>query len=174
MNPTKKTLLDLNNAYIFFCASIYLGLFWSLHFFWFPHYPNSLTLDNYYEAIIPQTTTATKFFFITIPLMAIAIVIMLITEWNSKLRWVPLAWIPGLLVPVVVQQAFIEDVNNQFIAGVTDERTLQELLKEWMFLNDLRWIILTIMWCITMYFFIAKAKPIYKNPVVKEKTMVRE
>lgn len=168
MNPTKKTLVDLNNAYIFFCASIYLGLFWSLHFFWFPHYPNSLTLDNYYEAIIPQTTTATKFFFITIPIMAIAIVIMLITEWNSKLRWVPLAWIPGLLVPVVVQQAFIEDVNNQFIAGVTDERTLQELLKEWMFLNDLRWIILTIMWCITMYFFIAKAKPSYKKTVVRE------
>ena len=71
---------------------------------------------------------------------------------------VPLAWIPGLLIPVIVQQAFIEDVNNQLIAGVSDEMRLQELLKEWMFLNDIRWVILTIMWGINMYFFIAKAK----------------
>lgn len=163
MNPISRTLLDLNNAYIFFCASLYLGLFWSLHFFWFPHYPATLTLDNYYDAIIPQTTTATKFFFITIPIMAIAVVIMLVTEWKSNLRWVPIAWIPGLLIPVIVQQAFIEDVNNQFIAGVTDPKILNDLLQEWMFLNDIRWIILTIMWAITMYFFIAKAKPTYRN-----------
>jgi len=153
----KRILLDINNTYIFFCASVYLGLFWSLHFFWFPNYPDTLTVDNYYDAIIPITNAATRFFFITIPIMAVALVIMLITEWKTKLRWVPLAWIPGLLAPVLVQQIFIEDVNNQFKAGVTDPATLQELLQEWMFLNDVRWIILTIMWFITMYFFLAKA-----------------
>ncbi|WP_162415462.1 hypothetical protein [Cyclobacterium roseum] len=163
MNPIKKTLLDLNNAYIFFCASIYLGMFWSLHFFWFPNYPNTLTLDNYYDAIIPQTDLATNFFFITIPLMAAALVIMLISEWKTGLRWVPLAWIPGLLAPVIVQQAYIEDINNQFKAGVSDEATLQVLLREWMWLNDIRWIILTLMWGITMYFFIAKAKPTHQQ-----------
>jgi hypothetical protein len=157
-NSIKHTLIDINNAYIFFCASIYLGMFWSLHFFWFPNYPNTLNIDNYYDAIIPQTTLATKFFFITIPIMSVAILIMLITEWKTNLRWVPIAWIPGLLIPVIVQQRYIEGVNNQFISGVTDPIKLQELLKEWMFLNDIRWIILTIMWCITMYFFIAKAR----------------
>lgn len=166
MSPAKKTLIDINNAYIFFCASIYLGLFWSLHFFWFPNYPSTLNVGNYFDAIIPQTTTATKFFFVTIPIMALAIAVMLITEWKTKLRWVPLAWIPGLLIPVIVQQAFIEDVNNQLIAGVTDEAVLQELLKQWMFLNDLRWVILTIMWGITMYFFIAKAKPSYRRHTI--------
>jgi hypothetical protein len=159
MSPLKKTLLDINNAYIFFCASIYLGMFWSLHYFWFPNYPKTLDLSNYYDAIIPQTDLATKFFFVSIPIMAVALVIMLITEWNTGLRWVPLAWIPGLLAPVLVQQMYIEDVNNQFKAGLTDEATLKALLDEWMFLNDVRWIILTIMWFITMYFFIAKAKP---------------
>ncbi|WP_339711497.1 hypothetical protein [Cyclobacterium amurskyense] len=158
MSPLKKTLLDINNAYIFFCASIYLGMFWSLHYFWFPNYPKTLNLSNYYDAIIPQTDLATKFFFISIPIMAIALVIMLITEWKTGLRWVPLAWIPGLLAPVLVQQLYIEDVNNQFKAGLTDEGTLQALLTEWMWLNDIRWIILTVMWLITMYFFIAKAK----------------
>lgn len=154
----KRTLLDINNAYIFFCASVYLGLFWSLHFFWFPNYPSTLNVDNYYDAIIPITDAATRFFFITIPIMAIAIVIMLISEWKTKLRWVPLAWIAGLLVPVLVQQLFIERVNDQFKAGITDPARLQTLLAEWMFLNDVRWIVLTIMWCITMYFFIAKAR----------------
>lgn len=90
--------------------------------------------------------------------MAVAIVIMLITEWKSRLRWVPLLWIPGLFAPVIIQQMFIEKVNNQFIAGVADMATLQKLLQEWMFLNDLRWIILSIMWGVTMYFFIAKAR----------------
>jgi len=157
-SSTKQTLIDINNAYIFFCASLYLGMFWSLHFFWFPNYPTTLNIENYYDAIIPQTTLATKFFFITIPIMALAILIMLLTEWRSKLRWVPLAWIPGLLIPVIVQQRYIENVNNQFISGVTDPIKLKELLDEWMLLNDIRWIILTIMWLITMYFFIAKAR----------------
>src|SRR5690606_19788361 len=155
MNPLKKTLIDINNKYIFFCASIYLGLFWSLHFFWFPNYPDTLTVDNYYDAIIPITNAATRFFLITIPIMAVTLAIMLITEWKTRLRWVPLAWIPGLLAPVLVQQIFIEGVNDQFKAGVTDPATLQELLQKWMFLNDVRWIILTIMWFITMYFFLA-------------------
>ena len=90
--------------------------------------------------------------------MAVAILIMLITEWRTKLRWVPLTWIPGLLIPVVVQQQFIESINDQFKAGITDPELLQKLLKEWMFLNDIRWIVLTIMWLITMYFFTAKAR----------------
>jgi hypothetical protein len=153
----KKFLLDLNNTYIFFCSSLYLGLFWSLHFFWFPHYPETLNLENYYDAIIPQTTTATKFFFITIPIMAVCIVIMLISEWKTRFRWVPILWFPGLFGPVIIQQMYIEKVNDQFIAGVTDMATLQELLHRWMFLNDLRWIILTIMWGIMMYYFLAKA-----------------
>lgn len=158
MSSFKQTVVDISNAYIFFCASIYLGMFWSLHFFWFPNYPSTLNLSNYYDAIIPQTTLATKFFFITIPIMIVCLVIMLISEWKSKFMWVPLAWIPGLFAPVIIQQAFIERINDEFSAGVSDEARLQVLLDDWMYLNDLRWIILTIMWGITMYFFIAKAK----------------
>ena len=158
MSPLKQTVVDLSNAYVFFCASIYLGMFWSLHFFWFPNYPSTLNLTNYYDAIIPQTTLATKFFFITIPIMVVALVVMLISEWKTKLMWVPLAWIPGLFAPVIIQQAFIEKINDEFSSGVSDEARLQVLLDDWMYLNDLRWIILTIMWGVTMYFFIAKAK----------------
>jgi hypothetical protein len=83
---------------------------------------------------------------------------MLISEWKTRFRWIPLAWIPGLLVPVVTQQKFIEDINDQFKAGVTDQAVLQELLKDWMFYNDVRFYILAVMWGITMYYFIAKAR----------------
>lgn len=159
MKNLKKTLIDINNAYIFFCASLYLGLFWSLHFFWFPHYPATLTIQNYYDAIIPQTTSATRFFFVSIPIMGLAILIMLITEWKGRLRWVPLLWIPGLLIPVYVQQHFIERVNDRFKARVTDPGQLHQLLDQWMHLNDIRWVILTVMWFVTLYFFIAKARP---------------
>lgn len=154
----KKILIDINNAYIFFCTSLYLGLFWSLHFFWYPHYPDFLNLENYYDAIIPQTTSAKNFFFIAIPIMAVAIVIMLITEWKTKFRWVPILWVPGLVAPLLIELMYIEKVNNQFIEGVSDMATLQELLSDWMFFNDLRGIIFTIMWAITMYFFMAKSK----------------
>jgi hypothetical protein len=158
MKNVKQTLLDINNAYIFFCSSVYLGMFWSLHFFWFPNYPHTLTVQNYYDAIIPQTTTATKYFFITIPIMAVAIVIMLISEWKSRLMWIPILWIPGLLAPVIVQQGFIEKINDAFKAGVSDQATLQSLLSHWMFLNDVRFVILTLMWGVTMYYFLAKAR----------------
>lgn len=164
MKNFKQTLLDINNAYIFFCASVYLGMFWSLHFFWFPHYPHTLTVDTYYDAIIPQTTTATKYFFVTIPIMAVAIVVMLVSEWKGPLRWVPLAWIPGLLAPVIVQQRYIERINDRFKAGVKDAAELQQLLHQWIRLNDVRWIILTVMWLVTMYFFIAKARQAARHP----------
>jgi hypothetical protein len=158
MKKYKQTLLDLNNAYIFFCASVYLGMFWSLHFFWFPNYPSTLTPDTYYDAIIPQTDTATKYFFITIPIMSVCIIIMLISEWRKKLMWVPILWIPGLLAPVVTQQAFIETINNELKTHLTDPVRLQVLLKDWMFLNDVRFVILALMWGVTMYYFIAKAR----------------
>jgi len=152
----KSILLSLNNAYIFFCASVYLGMFWTLHFFWFPHYPETLTVSNYYGAIIPQTETATQYFFVAIPIMSFCLIVMLISEWRSKFRWVPLAWIPGLGIPVVVQQKFIEDINAQFKSGITDPAKLKVLLDDWMFWNDIRFYILTVMWCITMYYFTAK------------------
>jgi hypothetical protein len=88
--------------------------------------------------------------------MCVAIVIMLISEWKSKLKWVPIAWIPGLMIPVVVQQKFIEDINSQFKAGITDPDKLQVLLQEWMCWNNVRFVILAIMWGLTMYYFIAK------------------
>jgi hypothetical protein len=151
----KARLLVLNHIYIFLMASIYIGLFTSLHFFWFPSF-ESLTVSNYYDQIIPQTTRATQFFFVTIPIMYIAMAIMTWSEWRTKFRWVPIACLIGISIPVYIQQGMIERVNDALKVGVTDQAQLSELLQRWMSLNDLRWIVLSLVWAIMAYYFIAK------------------
>lgn len=148
-------LLALNNAYIFFCASLYLGLFWSLNFFWFPTY-RELQVGNYVDQIIPQTTAATRFFVVAISIMAVAVAVMLVTEWKTRFRWVPLLWIPALGGTVLVQQLLIEPVNRALAAGVTDPGELLALLEQWMLLNRVRGGVLTVMWVVTMIYFIQK------------------
>jgi hypothetical protein len=81
---------------------------------------------------------------------------MLITEWKTRFRWVPIAWVVGLGVPIWVQQGPIEKVNDALKAGVTDPQQLSELVNRWMMLNDVRMVILTTMWCVTLYYFMAK------------------
>lgn len=151
----KARLLILNHIYILLMASIYVGLFTSLHFFWFPSF-ETLNVGNYFDQIVPQTTRATHFFIITIPIMYVCMAIMTWSEWRTKFRWVPIACLIGISIPVYIQQGLIERVNDQLKAGVTDPMLLSELLQRWMSLNDLRWIILAGVWAVMVYYFVAK------------------
>ena len=153
----RAKLLLIGHSYIFLIASLYVGLFTSLHFFWFPTF-ESLTVDNYYEHIMVQTTNATRFFFVVIPPMILAIFVMLWSEWKTRFRWVPIAWIIGLGVPIWVQQGPIEAVNAVLGTHVTDQAQLETLLQRWMMLNHVRWAILAVMWGITLYYFVAKGR----------------
>ena len=153
----RPCLLAVNHGYIFLLSSLYVGLFTALHFFWFPTF-STLTTQNYYEHIIAQTTAATHFFFIVIPPMILAIFIMLWSEWKTPFRWVPIAWIFGLGIPIWVQQGPIEAVNTVLKGHVTDQVQLELLLQRWMMLNHVRWVILSIMWLITLYYFISKGR----------------
>jgi len=155
LTAMKTRLLALNHVYIFLMASIYIGLFTSLHLFWFPSFA-SLNVANYYDQIIPQTTRATQFFIITIPIMYVAMAIMTWSEWRTKFRWVPIACLVGISIPVYIQQGLIERVNDALKSRVTDPAQLSELLQRWMMLNDVRWVILTGVWATMMYYFIAK------------------
>ena len=153
----RAKLLILSHSYIFLIASIYVGLFTSLHFFWFPIFA-TLTVDNYYEHIIRQTTNATHFFFVTIPPMIFAIFVMLWSEWRTRFRWVPIAWIVGLGVPIWIQQGPIESINTILKTHVTDQAQLSTLLQQWMMYNHMRWAILSVMWGVTLYYFVAKGR----------------
>ena len=153
----RAKLLLIGHSYIFLIASLYVGLFTSLHFFWFPIF-ETLTVHNYYEHIMVQTANATRFFFMAIPPMIVAIFVMLWSEWKTRFRWVPIAWIVGLGIPIWVQQGPIEAVNAVLNTHVTDQAQLEMLLQRWMMLNHVRWAILAIMWCITLYYFVAKGR----------------
>ena len=108
------------------------------------------------DQIIPQTTAATRFFIPVISLMAVAVAVMLVTEWRTRFRWVPLLWVPALGGTVLVQQLLIEPVNDALAAGVMDQAELVVLLEEWMLLNRVRGVVLTIMWVVMMVYFIQK------------------
>ena len=48
--------------------------------------------------------------------------------------------------------------SNRMPTPATDQGTLTSLLERWMALNDIRWILLTIMWLVMMYYFVSKGK----------------
>lgn len=151
----KAKLLALNHAYLFFGATLYCGVLWSLHFFWFPSWKN-LQVDNYYNQFIPQTSAATRFFTIVVPLMFLTALILIISEWRTRLRWVAIAAMICIVAATYVGQLHIIPVNKILEQGVKDQAQLTAHLEHWMFLNDIRWVLLTIMWLVMMYYFIAK------------------
>lgn len=157
----KAILLIINHVYIFFGATLYVGVLWALHFFWFPTWAN-LTVDNYYDQFIPQTTAATEFFTIVVPPMFLALVVFVVTEWKTAFRWVALAALACLGTATYVGQLHIIPVNKILATVITDQTRLSELLQQWMFLNDIRWVLLSTMWLVMIYYFSAKGNLLQK------------
>jgi len=153
----KGVLLAINHSCVFFGATLYCGVLWAMHFFWFPTWQH-LTVDNYYYHFVPETLAATAFFTVVVPIMFLCNLIALITEWKGGLRWPVIAAFLCLSTGTWIGQMYIIPVNKIIDAGVHDQAQLSSLLQRWMSLNDMRWIALTIMWLAMMYYFIAKAK----------------
>jgi uncharacterized membrane protein len=83
---------------------------------------------------------------------------MIFFEWKGKLRWAAIASLLCLIGSTWVGQLYIIPINKIMAKTVTDQVQLTSLLERWMSLNDIRWILQTIMWLILMYYFIAKGK----------------
>ena len=141
----KKPLLILNNALLFLCASMYLGTGWSLLLFSFPIAPQ-LTVNNYYLQFVPQVTLATQFFTYMTTLMIIFAVIMLIAEWKTPLRWVPIIVLAGVLLATGLTVVVILPLNDLMSKGITDPVQLKSILNEWIFLNKIRVGLWTVQW----------------------------
>jgi len=153
----KAILLALAHACNFFGATLYCGVLWSLRFFWFPSWRN-LQIGNYYGQFIPQTTAATQFFTIVVPIMFFCCLVMIVTEWRTKFRWAGIAAFLCLGGGTWVGQLYIIPINKILAQHITDQNQLTTLLEKWMSLNDIRWVLLTIMWVVLMYYFIGKGK----------------
>lgn len=157
----KAIALAINHAYLFFGTTIYVGVLWALHFFWYPSW-EVMSVANVQDHFILPTSAATAFFTIVVPLMLLANVIMIVTEWKTTYRWHAILALLCILGATYVGQVHIIPINETIAAGVADDATLLPLLQDWMMLNDIRWIIMTIMWLTLMVYFIGKGNLLKK------------
>ncbi len=152
----KSPWVVFTNAFVFFGTTLYVGVLWALHFFWFPSWSN-LKVDNYYDQFIPQTSTATEFFTVLVPLMFLGHVIMCWKEWKTRMRWISIGALACLGAATYVGTLHIIPVNKILAGRLTDQAQVTELLQKWMGLNDIRMVLMTLGWLLLMYYFGSKA-----------------
>jgi hypothetical protein len=131
---------------------MYLGTGGSLVLFSFPVEPK-LTPDNYYLQFVPQVQAATHFFtYMTMLMIALAIV-MSVSEWRTKLRWVPIVVLLGVFAATGLTMSMIFPLNDEMAKGITDSARLHEVLGQWMSLNRVRVGIWVVQWVSMMVWF---------------------
>jgi hypothetical protein len=148
----KTRLVTLNHAILFLCTSMYLGTGWSLVLFSFPIAPQ-LTVDTYHMQFVPQVAAATRFFTWMSLLMIAAAIVMLVTEWRTRYRWVPVVVLLLVVAATALTMIFIFPHNKAMSEGITDPVVLQETLTKWMSLNRIRVGLWTVQWLCMMAFF---------------------
>lgn len=153
MSPRLKVL---NHSLLFLCTSMYLGTGWSLILFSFPIAPK-LTPDTYYMQFVPQVTAATHFFTWMTLLMIVLAIVMLVVEWRSGFRWVPIVVLLSVVAATTLTAVYILPYNTLMSDGITDPAQLAEVLRKWMMLNRVRVGLWTVQWLAMMGYFAAKA-----------------
>lgn len=151
---SKQLLIGANHILLMFGATVYMGVLWALHYFWYPSW-DVMNVDNVQDHFILPTSAATRFFTIVVPIMFLTSINMIRMEWKTRFRWHAIIGLLGVAGATLVGQLLIIPVNKQIAAGVEQAR-LTELLGEWMTLNDIRWIMVTIMWLALMVYFLMK------------------
>ena len=150
----KRYLLAINHAYYFFGTTIYVGVLWALHFFWYPSW-EVMNVENVQDHFILPTSAATDFFTIVVPLMFAAGIVMIWSEWRTPFRWLAILALLCIVAATFVGQVFIIPVNETIAGGVGPDE-LTGLFQRWMVLNDIRWILMTLMWLTLMAYFVFK------------------
>ncbi len=153
----KQTLLLVNHSLLFLCVSMYLGTGWSMVLFSFPT-ASHLTPENYYYAFVPQVAAATDFFTGMTKLMIVLCIIMIVAEWTTGFRWVPIVVLLAIFAATGLTLKYIFPLNNAMTHGIKDLNELQNTLGHWMFLNKIRVSFWTIQWLAMMSYFAIKIK----------------
>lgn len=148
--------LLLNHAILFLCCSIYLGTGVSLVFFQFPVEPQ-LTPDNYALIFVGPVIRATQFFTWMTIVMLITALIMLLSEWFTGIRWVPVVVLLGIIAATLLTVYAIIPYNERLYAGIHDARELQHVFHEWARLNRIRVALWAVQWLAMMYWFYRQA-----------------
>jgi hypothetical protein len=103
---------------------------------------------------VPQVQAATKFFTYMTMVMMASSVVFAIGEWKSKVKWYPIIIFALVVLATALTIYFIFEYNQQMEDGITDPVLLQDILKNWMFLNKIRVSIWTLQWLtMAVYFY---------------------
>lgn len=139
--------------FLLLCTSMYFGTGWSLVLFSFPT-AESLRTDNYYSHFVPQVEAATRFFTVMTLLMLAAGGTLLVTEWDTPRRWVPIVVLAGVVAATLLTTRYILPFNREMKAGITDEARLRSILSRWMTLNRVRVGLWTVQWAAMAAWFV--------------------
>ena len=148
----KKKLLVLDYCVLLFGASYYLGIGWSTAITQFPVMP-MLNVDNYYLHFVPQVAASTRFLYVLVPVMFIACGVMLIAEWRTPFRWIPIVLLLALIVSSGITYFLIFPINRELSAGVTNSARFSELINGWVRYTWYRIPLWTIEWLAMTYYF---------------------
>lgn len=131
-------LLLLTSVFFLFGATMYVGTMWVLKLFLYPTW-RSLTRDNVPVHFGVPTLLATRFFTGVVPVMFVAAVVLVVTEWGTAyLAWAAVCLL-GIVFLTVIGQRLIIPINQRIRGGAyATQAELVSLLERWMRLNDLR------------------------------------
>jgi hypothetical protein len=156
----KRLLLAINHGYYFWGTSIYVGLLWSLHFIFYPSW-QSITPEAVEAHFMVPVNAATAFFSIVVPLMLFAGLVMICVEWKNGKRITAISAYASLLLMMCVGYFLIRPVNEAIAKGIEENTllatSLSAQLSDWMLYNDMRLVIMTLMWLILLYYFFNKS-----------------
>lgn len=151
----KRCLLLLNHPLLFLCVSMHMGTRWSMVLFSLPTEPH-LTAENYHYAFVPQVAAATDFFTGMTKLMIVLCIIMLIAEWKTGFRWVPIVVLLAVFAATGLTLKYICPLNEAMTKGIKDLAELCSTLDHWMFLNKIRVAMWSVQWVAMMTYFALK------------------
>ena len=146
-----KSIL-INNAILFLCCSIYLGTGVTIVFFQLP-LASQLTPDNYALVFVKPVELATQFFTWMTILMLVTATIMLISEWLSGIRWVPILVLFGVFGATALTVFPIFEINAEMVKGIDDQALLSERIDKWADLSRIRAGLWAVEWLAMMYWF---------------------
>ena len=152
----KQKLYVLCTSLLFMAVSIYFGTGWSTAIFQFPVMP-MLTVQNYYLHFIPQIDAATNFFTGLVTLMGITGVVMMIGEWRTRFRWIPILILLAVGAATALTWFVVFPVNDVLRAGVTSQAQLMDLVARWKQLTLARVAIWSFEWALMMWYFASLA-----------------
>jgi Domain of unknown function (DUF1772) len=157
----KGKLLATTYLAALFVTTIYVGLMWSLHFFWFPSWQEVASTDfrNHFEVPVRE---ATRFFTYLVPIQLLSLGILAWIEFRGRFRWLTLSSFIIMSATHVLAIILIFPINRKLSAVGTPELEVRSGLQQWMMYNDGRGFLATTVWFLLLVYILKKGDLVKK------------